>query len=108
MVYMSDHGCTPTNSRRRVPSDFVNSRIPLMTWLSDEYIDIHPERVAALKSNSNKYWTNDLFYELMCGIFDIESDHFNKKNSLAHTDYCHTRESLTIMEGEIKLTEDNG
>lgn len=108
MVYMSDHGCTPTNSRRRVPSDFVNSRIPLMTWLSDEYIDIHPERVAALKSNSNKYWTNDLFYELMCGIFDIESDHFKKKNSLAHTDYCHTRESLTIMEGEIKLTEDNG
>mgnify|MGYP003295200418 FL=1 len=44
----------------------------------------------------------------MCGIFDIESDHFNKKNSLAHADYCHTRESLTIMEGEIKLTEDNG
>ena len=108
MVYMSDHGCTPTNSRRRTPTDFVNSRIPLMTWLSDEYIDIHPERVAALKSNSNKYWTNDLFYELMCGIFDIESDHFNKKNSLAHADYCHTRESLTIMEGEIKLTEDNG
>ncbi|MBP3409249.1 MAG: phosphoethanolamine transferase [Bacteroidaceae bacterium] len=108
MVYMSDHGCTPTNSRRRVPSDFVNSRIPLMTWLSDEYIDIHPERAAALKSNSSKYWTNDLFYELMCGIFDIESDHFKKKNSLAHTDYCHTRESLTIMEGEIKLTQDNG
>lgn len=108
MVYMSDHGCTPTNSRRRVPSDFVNSRIPLMTWLSDEYIDIHPERAAALKSNSSKYWTNDLFYEMMCGIFDIESDHFKKKNSLAHTDYCHTRESLTIMEGEIKLTQDNG
>lgn len=106
MVYMSDHGCTPTNSRRRIPSDFVNSRIPLMTWLSDEYIVTHPERVAALKANSEKFWTNDLFYEFMCGIFDVESDHFKKKNSLAHTDYCHTRESLTIMDGEIRLTEE--
>ena len=106
MVYMSDHGCTPTNSRRRIPSDFVNSRIPLMTWLSDEYIVTHPERAAALKANSEKFWTNDLFYEFMCGIFDVESDHFKKKNSLAHTDYSHTRESLTIMDGEIRLTED--
>lgn len=106
MVYMSDHGCTPTNSRRRVPGDFVNSRIPLMTWLSDEYLETHTERAAALKSNSNKYWTNDLFYEFMCGIFDIKSDHFKEKNSLAHKEYCHTRESLTIMEGTIGLTED--
>ena len=106
MVYMSDHGCTPTNSRRRIPSDFVNSRIPLITWLSDEYIVTHPERAAALKANSEKFWTNDLFYEFMCGIFDVESDHFKKKNSLAHTDYCHTRESLTIMDGEIWLTEE--
>lgn len=107
MVYMSDHGCTPTNSRRRVPSGFVNSRVPLMAWLSDEYIATHPERSAALKENSSKYWTNDLFYELMCGIFDIESNDFNPKNSLAHKEYCHTRENLTIMEGEIRLTEDN-
>ena len=106
MVYMSDHGCTPTNSRRRVATDFVNSRVPLMTWLSDEYIATHPDRAAALKDNSGKYWTNDLFYELMCGIFDIESNHFRTCNSLAHCEYRHTRESLTIMEGEIRLTED--
>lgn len=106
MVYMSDHGCTPTNSRRRVPTDFVNSRIPMMTWFSDEYIATRPERVAALRKNCDKYWTNDLFYELMCGIFDIESNHFKTCNSLAHNEYSHTRESLTIMEGEIRLTED--
>jgi heptose-I-phosphate ethanolaminephosphotransferase len=42
----------------------------------------------------------------MCGIFDIESNHFKTCNSLAHNEYSHTRESLTIMEGEIRLTED--
>lgn len=106
MLYMSDHGCTPTNSRRRVPRDFVNSRIPMMLWMSDEYIHKHSARAEALRSNSNKYWTNDLLYELMCGIFDIKSNHFNAKNSLAHKEYIHTRETLTIMEGEIRLTED--
>lgn len=108
MLYMSDHGCTPTNSRRRAPRDFVNSRIPMMLWMSDEYIATHPERTEALKENSDKYWTNDLLYELICGIFDIKSNHFKEKNSLAYKEYCHTRETLTIMEGEIKLTEDNG
>ena len=49
-----------------------------------------------------------LSYELMCGIFDIGSNHFKPENSLAYDEYCHTRENLTIMEGEIKLTEDKG
>ena len=80
----------------------------MMLWMSDEYIATHPERAEALKGNSGKYWTNDLLYELICGIFDIKSNHFKEKNSLAHKEYCHTRETLTIMEGEIKLTEDNG
>ena len=107
MLYMSDHGCTPTNSRRRVPTDFVNSRVPMMLWMSDEYMQLHPERTAALKENSSRHWTNDLMYELICGIFDVKSNRFKEKNSLAHKEYCHTRESLTIMEGTIKLTEDN-
>ena len=108
MIYMSDHGCTPTKSRRRDPHEFVNSRIPMMTWFSDEYIAEHPWRIEALKKNCNKYWTNDLFYELFCGVLDIKSEHFKEENSLASEQYRHTKETLTIMEGEIKLTEDKG
>jgi heptose-I-phosphate ethanolaminephosphotransferase len=108
MIYMSDHGCTPTKSRRRNPYDFVNSRIPMMTWFSDEYIAKHPWRIEALKKNCNKYWTNDLFYELFCGVLDIKSEHFKEENSLASEQYRHTKETLSIMEGEIKLTEDKG
>lgn len=106
MIYVSDHGCTPTNSRRRKPDDFVNSRIPLMVWLSDEYMAAHPDRSETLKANSNKFWTNDLLYEFLCGIFDIKSEHFKESNSLAHSEYRYTRENLTIMEGTIALTED--
>ena len=106
MLYMSDHGCTPTNSRRRAPKDFVNSRIPMMMWMSDEYQATHPERTAALKENCNKYWTNDMLYELFCGVFDIKCNRFKEKNSIAHKEYCHTRETLTIMDGQIGLTED--
>ena len=77
-----------------------------MVWLSDEYMAAHPDRSETLKANSNKFWTNDLLYEFLCGIFDIKSEHFKESNSLAHSEYRYTRENLTIMEGTIALTED--
>ena len=107
MIYFSDHGCVP--DRHRIPNfdGFGNTRIPLMIWLSDEYIQKHPDRAKALQSNTQCYWTNDLTYELMCGIFDIESNCFKESNSLASTSYRFTREELVSMDGLIQIKNDN-
>lgn len=107
MVYFSDHGCVP--DRHRLPNfgGFGDTRIPLMIWLNDEYIQKHPHRVQALQTNKQCYWTNDLAYELMCGIFDIESNKFNESNSLASSTYRFTREDLVSMDGQIKIKNDN-
>lgn len=107
MVYLSDHGCVP--DRHRLPNfgGFGDTRIPLMIWISDEYIKNHEYRAMSIKKNRLKYWTNDLTYDLMCGIFDIKSNHFYEKNSLASNDYNHTIDSLVIMDGKIKINNDN-
>ncbi len=107
MIYFSDHGCVP--DRHRLPNfgGFGDTRIPLMVWLSDGYLERHPDRAAALRANSGRYWTNDLAYDLLCGVMDIRSNRFNEYNSLASDSYRYTRDMLFTMSGQIKISDDN-
>lgn len=107
-VYFSDHATEP--GRRRKPNfdGFQMVRIPLAIWLGDEYVRNHPKRYNALKVNRQKFFTNDLIYELMCGILDIESNHFDPSASLAYNSYRFTRDMLLTYEGRKPIADDNG
>ncbi len=106
MVYFSDHGDIPDRHRMPNFSGFLDTRIPLMVWLGKEYVALRPDRLAALQNNSLRYWTNDLLYELMCGIFDIKSNHYREDNSLASDQYRFTLEQLTAMNGRFNISID--
>lgn len=107
MVYFSDHATVP--DRRRSPNfaGFGDVRIPLFVSFTDEYRQCHPQRVEALRDNSGAYFTNDLVYELMCGIFDVESNHFDETASLASNKYKFTRDDLLTYEGKARIADDN-
>lgn len=107
MVYFSDHGCVPDKHRLPNFGGFGDTRIPLCVWLSNDYCNRHPMRAEALRNNRKCYWTNDLAYELMCGVFDIKSNHFKEFNSLASSEYRYTREDLVVMDGKINIKDDN-
>ncbi len=106
MVYFSDHGSDPNRKRHPDKAAFTFLRIPFFVYLSDEYRTLYPERTAALTANKDKYFTNDLMYEAMCGIFNITSPNYDESNSIASDRYKYTRETLTTMLGQKKLTED--
>lgn len=107
-VYFSDHATEP--GRRRKPNfdGFQMTRIPLAVWMGDEYVAKHRERYEALVQNREKYFTNDLAYDLMCGLFDIESNRFDPTASLASDSYRFTRDMLLTYEGKKKIAEDDG
>ena len=52
----------------------------MFAYFSDEYIQKNKEIYRTLSDNQNKYFTNDLSYELMCSIFNIKSNHFDETN----------------------------
>lgn len=107
MVYFSDHATIPERTRTPGFMGFGMTRIPLFVYLSDSYIVRHPRRTAALRNNVDKYFTNDLAYELICGLFDIRSDHFDERNSLASEEYIHTRDTLKTYDGTVNISDDN-
>lgn len=106
MVYFSDHAEMPNRHRQPQFNGFLYTRIPLMVWLGDEYLSEHGRRAEALQQNREAYWTNDLVYELMCGLLDAKSNRFRESNSLASATYRFTREMITAMEGKIQLQND--
>ena len=107
MVYFSDHATVPDKHRSPNFRGFGATRIPLFVTMSDDYLEHHKERAEALKANSKRYWTNDLVYELMCGIFDISSNHYDETASLASLSYKYQREQLLTYEGVAWIKDDD-
>ena len=63
-------------------------------------------RFEALRQNRDRYWTNDLLYELMCGVLDVESEHYDETASLASPRYRFTRDELLTFEGQLHISDD--
>lgn len=106
MVYFSDHATIPDKRRSPNFGGFANVRIPLFIYFADEYISTHPQVYSVLKANRETYWTNDLAYELICGILDIKSNHYDEANSLASTQYKYSLSMLKTNLGELWIKDD--
>lgn len=91
MIYFSDHGAEPTKKRNPDVNSLVANRIPLFVYLSPEYQAIYPQTSTALKQNEAKYFTNDLIYDMICGILNIKSNRYDETQSIASDKYKFTR-----------------
>lgn len=60
----------------------------------------------ALQANHNRYFTNDLAYNLMCGLMDVKSNCYDESDSIASEKYRHTVETLLTDDGRMPLTDD--
>lgn len=107
LVYFSDHATIPDKRRSPNFSGFANVRIPFFTYLSDDYIEKNSDIYNNLKANQDKFFTNDLIYDFICGIFNIQSNHYNEENSLTSLNYKFTKYSLRTNLGNIKLSDEN-
>ena len=61
----------------------------------------------ALADNRDRYFTNDLLYDLMCGIFDIRSNRYDPSQSLASADYCYQRADMLTYDNRIRVADDD-
>ena len=106
MLYFSDHGGDPCRKRHPELSGFKSLQIPMFVYVSDEYQQLYGEAVQTYRNNKNKYFTNDMIYEVVCDLLRIKSNHFVEENSVLSGKYKFTRETLTTNLGKTKLTAD--
>ena len=106
MIYLSDHGSTPGIERDPDSAPFMVLRIPLFIYLSPAYQKEHAQVTQSLKNNTEQYFTNYLLYNLICGIFDIQSNHYNEEESLASPSYELKLEDLKTDSGKQMVKDD--
>lgn len=106
MIYCSDHATYPDKRRSPRFDGYGQFRIPLFVHLSDAYAADHPGVAAALAANRDRAFTNDLLYDLVCGILDISSDRYDPSASIASPSYRFCRRDMLTDLGSRSLAPD--
>ena len=106
MIYFSDHGENLNISHNPDVFSFDMVRIPMFIYLSKEYREVLPERSDVLYRNRDRYFTNDMLYDTICGIMNAPSNRYEVRQDFSSKDYGFNRENLTTMLGQHSLTED--
>ena len=109
MVYFSDHGEEPDEDKSHEASKFTwqMARIPLVMFFSDSFIQNSDRVFQMLSENKDKYWTNDLLYNVLVVIMGIQNvpncaDNLN----LASDKYNMDRYKLKTLHRKKSLMED--
>lgn len=105
MIYLSDHGSTPGIVRNPDTVMPIVFHIPLFVYLSPSYQNEHQLVAQTLKNNTQQYFTNDLLYNLVCGVLDVESNHYNESESLASPKYRFDLTNLKTNMGKEALKD---
>lgn len=106
MIYFSDHGSDPDTGRQPDGASFKVLRIPMFCYLSKEYQQRNPQIVSTIKAHKDKYFTNDLEYEFICGILNMQSPNYDPSYSLASPQWKLERKDLVTRFGKTSLMED--
>ena len=106
MVYFSDHGSDPDVARQPDSASFKVLRIPMFVYMSDGYKERNPEVFSAVKANKDKFFTNDLEYEFICGILNMQSPNYDPTMSIASSKWKMERKDLVTRFGQTSLLED--
>lgn len=109
MIYVSDHGEDLDTLFDHNPANFTFPmvRIPLFIKLSEDYARNHGEVLKTLKHHSRSLWSNDLLYDLLCGLMGIEGmPQYEKRFDLSSPAYNMTQSNVATMHGKYLVKED--
>lgn len=109
MLYFADHADAVKEGLGHDAGRFVwpMTHIPMYMVFSDEFIAQKPDIIAALRGSQNKYFTNDLIFNTVLGIMQIEiPGTYEKENDITSAQYNADIRRFKTLYGQKKLTEE--
>ena len=61
-----------------------------------------------LRVNENRIFTNDLVYDMVCGIFAAPNNEYDKEYDITSADYGLRKDMAVTKYGKIRIAEDAG
>ena len=107
LIYFSNHGEDLQISHNPDVFSFDMVRVPMFVYLSPDYEKNFPAQVETLNLHREKYFTNDMIFDTVCGILNAPSNHYDAGQDFSSTKYKFNRDNLTTMLGQHKISEDD-
>lgn len=112
LVYFADHSQDINrgvgHSSANYSFDMVES--PMLVWVSDEYQQQYPDKVASLHSNTTELNSNDFIFDTAIGLANItlSDDHYCKRCDLSSSAYELKDDEAMTMHGTLPyVSQDN-
>ena len=106
-IYMSDHA-DDIDKDLGHSSDFFTyemTEIPFIGWLSDEYKKKHDNQYRNFLANREKLFSNDMFYDTLIGMFNIQTKKYNALYDLTSSNYKLEPKDALVLHGKRSYIE---
>lgn len=106
MIYCSDHGEDMKYFHGDGTFTWDMVRTPAFVYLAPDYKESHTAVADNLRYNENMVFTNDLIYDMVCGILAAPNNGYNRKYDITSADYGLRKDMAVTKYGKIRIAED--
>lgn len=106
MIYCSDHGEDMKYFHGDGTFTWDMVRTPAFVYLAPDYKESHTAVADNLRYNENMVFTNDLIYDMVCGILAAPNNGYDRKYDITNADYGLRKDRAVTKYGNIRIAED--
>ena len=106
MVYFSDHAEDMKYQHSVSPFRFSMIRIPFWVYCSEELVQLYPEIAQNLQKHQKAIFTNDLIFDFLSGILNIQSNHYFSQFDIANSSYSISLKNALSRRGSVMIRDD--
>lgn len=107
MVFVADHGEDVNLGHSPDAFTWDMGRIPMWTAFSDQFMVSHQGLVGSLRANARKPCTNDLFFDLFCGLLGIKNTpYYEESFDISSSKYDRPLHTLKTILGKKNIADD--
>lgn len=106
MIYCSDHGEDMKYFHGDSTFTWSMVRTPAFVYLAPDYKKSHTAVADNLRYNENMVFTNDLIYDMVCGILAAPNNEYDRKYDITSADYGLRKDMAVTKYGKIRIAED--
>lgn len=108
MIYFADHADAPRQHLGHDASRYIPEMtdIPFYMCFSESYMQENQDKIARLKIAQDKYFTNDLIFNMILSLMDIKIEGiYEPKNDIASPQYDFNPERFRTLYGKKRIGE---
>lgn len=106
MIYCSDHGEDMKYFHGDGTFTWNMVRTPAFVYLAPDYKESHTVVADNLQYNENMVFTNDLIYDMICGILAAPNNGYDRKYDITNAEYGLSADKATTKYGKYLISDD--